>query len=155
MTNLESILKSWDITLMPKVHIVKAMVFPVVIYRYDSWTVKKAEHQRTDAFKLWCWRRLLKPSWTARRSDQILLLIWPQNKRYSTNPTFVKIETNFLNFSGFCWSKYLLLKKENLSGFCATPIMINRQCGLLWNFSSGFHFQVGIKFPFLNCRVPE
>ena len=73
MTNLESILKSWDITLMPKVHIVKAMVFPVVIYRYDSWTVKKAEHQRTDAFKLWCWRRQLLVPWTARRSNQSIL----------------------------------------------------------------------------------
>ena len=59
--------------MMPKVHIVKAMVFPVVIYRYDSWTVKKAEHQRTDAFKLWCWRRQLLVPWTARRSNQSIL----------------------------------------------------------------------------------
>ena len=60
MTNLDSVLKSRSITLPTKVHIVKAMVFPVVIYSYESWTIKKAEHQRTDAFKLWCWRRFLK-----------------------------------------------------------------------------------------------
>ena len=73
MTNLGSILKSIDITLPTKVHLVKAMVFPVVIYGCESWTIKKAEHQRLDAFKLWCWRRLLRVSWTARRSNQIIL----------------------------------------------------------------------------------
>ena len=67
--NLDSILKSRDITLLTKVHIVKAMVFPVVMYGCESWTIKKAEHQRNDAFKLWCWRRLLRVPWTARRSD--------------------------------------------------------------------------------------
>ena len=67
MTNLDSMLKSRDITLPAKVHIVKAMVFPVVIYGCESWTVKKAEHQRTDAFELWCWRRLLKVPQTERR----------------------------------------------------------------------------------------
>ena len=70
MTNLDSILKSRDITLAAKVHLVKAMVFPVVIYRCDSWTLKKAEHQRMDVFELWCWRRLLRVLWTARRSNQ-------------------------------------------------------------------------------------
>ena len=70
MTNLDSILKSRDITLPTKVHIVKAMVFPVVMYGWESWTIKKAEHQRTDAFKLWCWKRLLRVPWTARRSNQ-------------------------------------------------------------------------------------
>ena len=70
MTNLYSILKSRDITLPTKVHLVKVMVFPVVMYRRESWTVKKAEHQRIDAFELWCWRRLLKVPWTARRSHQ-------------------------------------------------------------------------------------
>ena len=73
MTNLESILKSRDITLPTKVHLVKTMVFPVVMYGCESWTMKKAEHRRTDAFELWCWRRLLKVHWTARRSDQSIL----------------------------------------------------------------------------------
>ena len=73
MPNLDSILKSRDITLPTKVHLVKAMVFPVVIYEYDSWTIKKAEHQRTDAFELWCWRRLLRVPWTARRPNQSIL----------------------------------------------------------------------------------
>ena len=67
MTNLESVLKSRDITLPTKVHRVKAMVFPVVMYGYESWTIKKADRQRIDAFGLWCWRRLLKVPWTARR----------------------------------------------------------------------------------------
>ena len=73
MTNLDSILKSRDITLPTKVHLVKAMVFPVVVYGCESWTIKKAEHQRTDAFELWCWRRLLRVPWTARRSNQSIL----------------------------------------------------------------------------------
>ena len=73
MTNLDNILKSRDITLPTKVHLVKAMVFPVVMYGCKSWTVKKAEHQRTDAFELWCWRRLLRVPWTARRSIQSIL----------------------------------------------------------------------------------
>ena len=73
MTNLDSILKSRDITLPTKVHLVKAMVFPVVMYGCESWTVKKAERQRTDAFGLWCWRRLLRVPWTARRSNQSIL----------------------------------------------------------------------------------
>ena len=69
VTNLESILKSRDITLPTKVHLIKAMVFPVVMYGCESWTVKKAEHRRIDAFELWCWRRLLRVPWTARRSN--------------------------------------------------------------------------------------
>ena len=73
MTNLHSILKSRDITLSTKVCIVKAVVFPVVIYGYESWTIKKAEYQRIDAFELWCWRRLLRVPWTARRSNQSIL----------------------------------------------------------------------------------
>ena len=73
MTNLGSIFKSRDITLPTKVHLVKAMVFPVVMYGFDSWTVKKAEHQRIDAFELWCWRRLLRVPWAARRSNQFIL----------------------------------------------------------------------------------
>ena len=73
MTNLDSVLKSKDITLTTKVHLVKAMVFPVVMYRCESWTIKKAEHQRIDVFELWCWRRLLRVPWTARRSNQSIL----------------------------------------------------------------------------------
>ena len=73
MTNLENILKSRDITLPTKVHLVKAMVFPVVMYGCESWTTKKAEHQGIDAFELWCWRRLLRVPWTARRCNQSIL----------------------------------------------------------------------------------
>ena len=73
MTNLDSILKSKDITLPTKVHLVKAMVFPEVMYGCESWTIKKAESQRIDAFELWCWRRLLRVPWTARRSKQSIL----------------------------------------------------------------------------------
>ena len=73
MTNLDSILKSRDISLPIKVHLVKALVFPVVMYGYESWTIKKAEPQRIDAFQLWCWRRLLRVPWTARRSNQSIL----------------------------------------------------------------------------------
>ena len=73
MTNLDSILKSRDINLPTKVHLVKAMGFPVVMYVYEKWTIKKAEHQRIDAFELWCWRRLLRVPWTARRSNQSIL----------------------------------------------------------------------------------
>ena len=73
MTNLDSILKSRDITLPTKVHLVKAMVFPVVMYGCESWTVKKAECRRIDAFELWCWKRFLRVSWTARRSNQSIL----------------------------------------------------------------------------------
>ena len=73
MTNLGSILKSRDITLPTKVCLIKAMIFPVVVYRCESWTIKKAEHGRTDAFKLWCWRRLLRVPWIARRSNQSIL----------------------------------------------------------------------------------
>ena len=73
MTNLDSILKSRDITLPTKIRLVKAMVFPVGMYGYESWTIKKAEHRRTDAFELWCWRRFLRVPWTAKRSNQSIL----------------------------------------------------------------------------------
>ena len=90
MTNLDSILKSRDITLPTIIPIVKAMVFPVVMYGCDSWTVKKAEHQRIDAFQLWCWRRLLRVSWTSRRSNQsILKEISPE---YSLEGLMLKLE---------------------------------------------------------------
>ena len=77
MFNLDSILKSRDTTLLTKVHLVKAMVFPAVMYGCESWTMKKAEHWRIDAFELWCWRRLLRVPWTARRSNQSILKISP------------------------------------------------------------------------------
>ena len=73
MTNLDSILKRRDITLPTKIHLVKAMVFLIVMYGCESWTIKKVEHQRIDAFELWCWRRLLRVPWTARRSNQSIL----------------------------------------------------------------------------------
>ena len=73
-TNTDSVLKSRDITMLTKVHSVKVMIFPVITYSCESWTVKKAEHQRTDAFKLWCWRRLLNIPWKAKRSNQSILM---------------------------------------------------------------------------------
>ena len=73
VTNLDSILKIRDISLLTKVHIIKALVFPVVMYSCECWTIKKTEHQRTDAFELWCWRRLLRVPWTARRSNPSIL----------------------------------------------------------------------------------
>ena len=73
MTNLDSALKSRDVALLTKVHLVKAMVFPVVMYRYECWTIKKAEHRRIDVFELWGWRRLLRVPWTAKRSNQSIL----------------------------------------------------------------------------------
>ena len=73
MTNLDSILKSRDISMPTKAHLIKAMVFPIVMYECESWTIKKAENQRIDAFELWCWRRLLRVPWTTRRSNQSIL----------------------------------------------------------------------------------
>ena len=94
MTNLDSILKSRDITLPTKVCLVKAMVFPVVMYECESWTVKKAEHQRTDGFELWSWRRLLRILWTARRSNQsILKEISPE---YSLEGLILKLNCNLV-----------------------------------------------------------
>ena len=90
MTNLDSILKSRDITLPTKVHVVKAMVFSVVMYGCESWTVKQDEHQRTDAFELWCWRRLLRVPWTARRSNQSILK--KINPEYSLERWMLKLK---------------------------------------------------------------
>ena len=93
MTNLDSILKSRDITLLTKVHLAKAMVFPVVMYGCESWTIKEAEHQRVDAFQLWCWRRLLRVPWTARRSNQsILKEISPE---YSLEGLMLKLKLQY------------------------------------------------------------
>ena len=93
MTNLDSILKSRDITLPTMVHLVKAMVFPVVMYGCESWTVEKAEHRRIDAFELWCWRRLLRVPWTARRCNQsILKEISPE---YSLEGLMLKLKLQY------------------------------------------------------------
>ena len=93
MTNLDSIFKARDITLPTKVRLVKAMVLPVVMYGCESWTVKKAEHQRIDAFKLWCWRRLLRVPWTARRSNQSILK--EINPGCSLEGLMLKLETPY------------------------------------------------------------
>ena len=95
MTNLDSILKNRDTTLPTKVHIVKAMVFPLVIYSYESWTIKKAEHQRIDAFKLWCWRRLLRIPWTARSNQTILKEI---NSEYSLEGRMLKLKLQYFGY---------------------------------------------------------
>ena len=96
MTNLDSMLKSRDITLPTKVHLVKAMVFPVVMYECESWTVKKAECWRIDAFELWCWRRLLRAPWTARRSNQsILKEISPE---YSLEGLTLKLKLQYFGY---------------------------------------------------------
>ena len=99
MTNLDSILKSRDITLSTKVHLVKAMVFPVVMYGCESWTIKKAERWRIDAFELWCWRRLLKVPWTARRFNQCIL---KENRpKYSLEGLMLKMKLQY--FGHLMW----------------------------------------------------
>ena len=93
MTNLESTLKSRDITLSTKFHLVKAMVFPVVMHGCESWTIKKAERQKIDAFELWCWRRLLRVPWTARRSNQSILK--EINPEYSLEGLMLKLKLQY------------------------------------------------------------
>ena len=93
MTNIDSILKSRDITLPTKVCLVKAMVFPVVMYGCESWTIKKAEHQRIDAFEQWCWRRLLRVPWTARRSNQSILK--ETSPKYSLEGLMLKLKLQY------------------------------------------------------------
>ena len=95
MTNLDSILKSRDISLPTKVHIVKATVFPVVTYRCESWTIKKAKGRKIDAFELWCWRRLLRVSWTARRSNQSILK--EINPEYSLKGLMLKLKLQYFS----------------------------------------------------------
>ena len=107
MTNLDSILKSRDITLMTKAHLVKAMVFPVVMYGCECWTIKKAEHRRIDAFELWCWRRLLRFPWTAGRSNlSILKEISPE---YSLEELMLKLK---LQYFGHLTLTLVLVKIE-------------------------------------------
>ena len=93
MTNLDNVLKSRDTILLTKVHTVKAMVFPVVMYGCKSWTIKKVEHGRTDVFKLWCWRRLLRVPWTARRSNQSILK--EINPEYSLEGLLLKLKLQY------------------------------------------------------------
>ena len=110
MTNLDSILKSRDITLLTKVHLVKAVVFPVVMYRYESWTIKKAEHRRIDAFELWCWRRLLRVPWTARRSNQSILK--EINTEYWSEGLMLKLQyIGHLMWRANALEKMLMLRK--------------------------------------------
>ena len=93
MTNIDSVLESRDITLMTNIHVVKAMVFPVVMYGCESWIIKKAKHQRIDAFELWCWKRLLRVPWTARRSNQSFLKeISPE---YSLEGLMLKLKLHY------------------------------------------------------------
>ena len=98
-TNLDSILKSRDITLPTKVHLVKAMVFPVVMYECESWTIKKDEHWRMDAFELWCWRRILRVPWTARRSNQSILK--EISRKYSLEGLMLKAKVKY--FGHLMW----------------------------------------------------
>ena len=96
MTNLDSILKSRDISVSIKVHLVKAMVFPVVMYGCESWTIRKVEHRRIDAFELWCWRRLLRIPWTARRSNQSILK--EINPEYSLEGLMLKLKLQYFGY---------------------------------------------------------
>ena len=122
MTNLDSILKSRDITLSTKVHVVKAMVFPVVMYRCESWTVKKAEHQRIDAFELWCWRRLLRVPRTARRPSQsILKEISPE---CSLEGMMLKLK---LQYFGHLMQRVDLLEKTLMLGGIGSRKRMGRQ----------------------------
>ena len=109
MTNLNSILKSKGITLPTKFHLVKAMVFPVVMYGCESWTTKKAEHRRIDVFVLWCWRRLLRVPWTARRSHQSMLLII--STQYSLKGLTLKLKLQYLGHLLRRIGKYPMLGK--------------------------------------------
>ena len=112
MTNLDRILKSRDLTLPTNVHLVKAMVFPVVMYGYESWTIMKAEYQRIDAFELWCWRRLLRVPWNARRSNQLILM--EINPEYSLEGLVLKLKLQYfgqLRQSADSLEKILMLGK--------------------------------------------
>ena len=104
MTNLDSILKNRDTTFLTKVHLVKAMVFPVVVYGCESWTIKKAESWRIDAFELWCWRRLLRVPWTARRSNQSILK--DINPEYPLEGLMLKLKLQYFD--------YLMLRTDSL-----------------------------------------
>ena len=117
VTHLDSILKSRDITLLTKVHLVKTMVFPVVMYGCENWTIKKAECQRTDAFELWCWRRLLGVTWTARRSNQSILK--EISSKYSLEGLMLKLKLQFFGHlmgRAGSFEKTLILGKIEVGG---------------------------------------
>ena len=111
MTKLDSMLKSWDITLPTKIRLVKAMIFPVVMYGWESWTIKKAEYQRTDTFELRCWRRLLRVPWTARRSNQLILK--KINPEYSLEELMLKLE---LQYFGLLMQRIYSMEKTLMLG---------------------------------------
>ena len=113
MTKLDSILKSKDITLPTKVSIIKSMVYPVVLYRYESWTIKKAENWRIDVLQLWCWRRLLRVPWTARRSNQPILK--EMNPRYSLEGLMLKLKLKHQYFHHL-WQRANSLEKTLMLG---------------------------------------
>ena len=132
MTNLDSILKSRDITLPIKVRLVKAMVFPVVMYGCESWTEKKAECQRIDAFELWCWRRLLRVPWTARRSNQSILK--EINPEYSSEGLMLKLKLQYFG--------YLMWRKD-----CASlekTLMLGKTDGRRWRGQQRIRWLDGI-----------
>ena len=114
MTNLDSILKITDITLLTEVHLVRAMVFPIVMYGCESWIIKKAEHQRTDVFKLWCWRRLLRVPWTARRSNHSILK--EINPEYSLEGLMLKLKLQYsghlMSRTDYCIDYFLKIHRE-------------------------------------------
>ena len=144
MTNLDSILKSRDITLPTKVCLVKAMVFPVVMYECDSWTIKKAEHLRIDAFELWCWRRLLRVPWTARRSNQSILkeispeIIGRTDVEWNSNTLATWCEELTYLKIPWCWERLKAGGKEDdreWDGWMASPTQwtwVWVDCGSWW-----------------------
>ena len=125
MTNLDSVLKSKDITLLTKVHLVKVMVFPVVMYGCESWTIQKPEHQRIDAFELWCWRRLLRVPWTAKRSNQFILK--EINPEYSLEGLLLKLKFQYFGYlmqKADSLEKILMLGRLRIGGKGATEDMM-------------------------------
>ena len=132
MTNLDSILKSTDITLPTKARLVKAMVFPVVMYGYKSWTVKKAERQRIDAFELWCWRRLLRVLWTARRSNQSILK--EISLGYSLEGMMLKLKLQYFG--------HLLRRVDSLEKTDARRDWWQEEKGTTENEMAGWHHQL-------------
>ena len=139
MTSLDSIFKSRDITLPTKVHLIKAMVFPVVMYGCESWTVKKAEHRRIGAFELWCWRRLLRVPWTARRSNQsILKEISPE---YSLEGLMLKLKLQY--FSHLMWRADSLEKTLILGGIGGRRRRGQQRMRWLDGITNSMHMSLG------------